>query len=112
MIAGSAAWYCFRAWPTPATLPCPKIPNVPGISRSRYSWFPTVSTVYCLDRNSTTAWATVILRVAVIFPMGLFRYFHWRLQQRCLQERCLQVRCLQQRGGGGDGPGHVSVLRI
>ena len=45
------------AWPTPATLPCPKMPKQPAISRCS-----TPSRSVCwLARNRTSAWATVSL---------------------------------------------------
>ena len=51
-----SSWICLSAWPTPATLPCPKMPKMPGMVRSRTS----PSTVHWLARNSTRAWPTVI----------------------------------------------------
>ncbi len=46
-----------RAWPTPATLPCPKMPHIPATDRCRT---PSRS-VYCTDRKRTSACATVSL---------------------------------------------------
>src|SRR4029450_717685 len=46
---------CCSAWPTPATLPWPKMPKHPGIRRCSC---PSRS-LYWLARNRTTAWATV-----------------------------------------------------
>ena len=45
------------AWPIPATLPCPKMPKQPSISRCRT---PSRS-VRCAARKRTTAWPTVSL---------------------------------------------------
>src|SRR3954451_17132781 len=50
-----AACSCSSAWPTPATLPCPKMPKQPGMSRCRT---PSRS-LYWLARKRTSAWATV-----------------------------------------------------
>src|SRR6266540_4180103 len=44
------------ACPSPATLPCPKIPSVAGMRRRRS---PSASVYWC-DRYLTMAWATVI----------------------------------------------------
>ncbi len=57
--AGCSTWSCLMACPSPATLPCPKMPKIPGMVRSR--WSP--STVHWFARNSTSAWPTVIRRV-------------------------------------------------
>src|SRR5699024_3454930 len=62
MSSGSSTLYCFRAWPIPATLPCPKIPNMPAMVRSRCS----PSTVHWWPKNSTSAWLTVIFFVAAM----------------------------------------------
>lgn len=56
---GCSTWSCLIACPSPATLPCPKMPKMPGIVRSRTS----PSTVHWLARNSTSAWPTVMRRV-------------------------------------------------
>src|SRR3954471_12676933 len=53
--AEPVACACSSACPTPATLPCPKIPKQPGISRCRT---PSRS-LYWWARNRTTACATV-----------------------------------------------------
>src|SRR6185312_11197144 len=52
---GIASLSWSRAWPSPATLPWPKMPRVAGTSRRRW---PS-ATEYCRDRYVTTAWATV-----------------------------------------------------
>ena len=52
---GMASLSWSRAWPSPATLPWPKMPRVAGTSRRRW---PS-ATEYCRDRYVTTAWATV-----------------------------------------------------
>src|SRR3954454_16936694 len=72
-----------RAWPTPATLPCPKIPKQPGISRCRT---PSRS-LYWLARKRTSAWETV----SRIVPTSSTSSGHRLLgPPRCLEE-----------GGGG-----------
>ena len=57
------------AWPSPATLPWPKIPRVAGISLRRW---PS-ATEYCRDRYVTTAWATVS-RTVCLGIVGSFLY--------------------------------------
>src|SRR5215210_7654623 len=61
---GSSSSACSRAWPTPATLPCPKMPKQPSTSRCST---PSRS-LYCWARNRTTAWATVRRTVLISGP--------------------------------------------
>src|SRR5215831_7552841 len=78
------------AWPSPATLPWPKMPRVAGTRRRRW---PS-ATEYCRDRYVTTAWATVSRTVCWVI-VGSFL-----LPGPAVQDDGLGVGHLGHRGAG------------
>src|SRR6185436_15639741 len=68
---GNSSENSSSASPSPATLPCPKMPSAAGINRRR----SPSATLYWAARNFTTAWAVVSRTVCpeVLIMIGFLR---------------------------------------
>src|SRR4051794_41715654 len=68
---GNSSENSSSACPSPATLPCPKMPSAAGIRRRR----SPSATLCCAARNFTTAWAVVSRTVCldVLIMLGFLR---------------------------------------